>query len=228
MRVKIGPHRNDLISLKNLEWRYEIWRSDSFYLDDRDYKWYDKLVMGFFDKFHDLVLPINRWWCNRPRKIKVHVDYYDVWSADHTLALIISPVLKKLKECKHGYPHVDEKDVPKHLRMTKKDRENLEYDGTVDAKHEARWIWVLDEMIWTFDQFAATDDTDQFSHNIDQLEMVSVPSEDIPGYSTLSFNYQKDPNKEPYWVDEEGKKKHHERKQNGLRLFAKYYQNLWD
>ena len=45
---------------------------------------------------------------------------------------------------------------------------------------------------------------------------------------TLGFTHQKDPMKPPYFRDEEGLKKHHERKANGRRLFAKYYESLWD
>lgn len=156
------------------------------------------------------------------RKVSVTIDNYDVWGADHTLALIIAPTLKKLKEIKHGYPHVDELDVPEELRFVPGEQ------ASVDARHEARWDWVLDEMIWTFEQYAAEDDTSQFHHNTDQLEMISTPCEDNPELSSIAFNYQKDPSKPAYWVDDEGKKKHHERKQNGLRLFAKYYESLWD
>lgn len=228
MKVNIGPYKSDLIPVRRMERSYEMWRSDKYYLDENDYTWYDKIVMGFFDRLFDLVLPINRWANQRKRKIKVHVDNYDVWGADHTLALVILPVLKKLKEVQHGMPHVDNSDVPKELRMSKKDIEAYQYDGAADDKFQARWDWVLNEMIWTFEQYAMGDDTDQFHHNVEQLEMISVPLEDKPGWNSMDFNYQKDPSKPKYWVDEEGKKKHHERKQNGLRLFAKYYENLWD
>ena len=228
MKVHIGPYRGDLIPINSLVRSYERMRSDKLYLDEDEYTWYDKIILGLLDKLDDLVLPINRWSNNRKRNIKVHIDNYDVWGADHTLAMIIAPTLKQLKIQQHGYPHVDNDDVPEELRfeLTQEQKEN--WDGSVDAKHEARWTWVLDEMIWTFEQYSMSDDTDQFHHNTDQLEMVSTPLEDNPKLCTMSFNYQKDPSKPAYWVDEEGKKKHHERKQNGLRLFAKYYDCLWD
>lgn len=228
MRVNIGPYRSDLIPINRLERSYERMRSGKFYLNEDDYTWYDKIVIGLLDKLDELVLPINRWSNNRKRRVKVHIDDYDVWGADHTLGLIIAPTLKKLKEIQHGYPHVDNEDVPEELRfeMTQEQKDN--WDGSVDAKHEARWSWVLDEMIWAFEQYAMDDDFDQFHHNVDQLAMEFTPLEDNPKLSTMSFNHQKDPSKPAYWVDEEGKKKHHERKQNGLRLFAKYYECLWD
>lgn len=226
MRVNIGPYRSDIIPISKLERRYEVWRSGELYLDEKDYTWYDKIVLQFLDWLEDLVRPINHWNQRRTRKVEVHVDYYDVWSADHTLGLIIAPLLKKLKEVQHGMPHVDNEDVPESLRF---DPVNPEvYSEETDNKHQARWDYVLDEMIWAFECYSDDDDTQQFYHNVDQLDMIWKPAEDYPGGSTLSFNYQKDPNKPAYYRDEEGIKKHHERKKNGLRLFAKYYESLWD
>lgn len=228
MRINIGPYRSDLIPINRLERKYERMRSGKMYLDEEDYTWYDKIVLGLLERLDNFFLPINRWSNNRKRNAKIHIDNYDVWSADHTLGLVIAPVLKKLKEVQHGYPHVDNEDVPEELRFTLTDEEAQQWDETVDAKHEARWVWVLDEMIWTFEQYADGNDFDQFYHNVDQLEMEFTPLEDNPKLSTMTFNHQKDPSKPAYWVDDEGKKKHNERKQNGLRLFAKYYENLWD
>lgn len=231
MKIHIGPYRSDLIPVNRWEKRYEYWRRpETYYLPEEEYTKYDKIVFNFFDKLSDLLRPINRWWNNRARKIKVHIDYYDVWSADHTLAMVIAPTLKKLKEHQHGYPHVDDEDVPEELRMTDEDRKKLEHDGTVDSKHEARWNYILDEMIWAFNQHASQEGDDgdsQYYHNIDQLEMVFTPIEGKKA-SELSFNHQKDPTKPAYWRDDEGLKKHHERKRNGVRLFAKYYECLWD
>ena len=79
------------------------------------------------------------------QKVKVRIDRWDTWSMDHTLAPIILPMLKQLKETKHGAPYVDPDDCPKDLRPKEQD----EY-GTDDT-HFARWDWVLDEMIYAFD-----------------------------------------------------------------------------
>lgn len=233
MKVNIGSYRGDIVPIRRWEQRYEMWRSGKLYQDEEDYTWYDKVVYGIFSGLSTLFRPINRWSNSRNRRVKVHIDNYDVWSADHTLAMIIAPTLKKLREIQHGYPHVDNEDVPEELRFTLTDKEKLEWDGTVDSKHEARWNWVLDEMIWAFEQHADhNDNDDQFHHNMDQLEMlfVSTGDEDLDskGMKSLSFNHQKDPTKPAYWVDHEGKKAHHERMNNGVRLFAKYYQALWD
>ena len=231
MKVNIGPFTGDIIPVYSWRRRYQFMRyeqTDNYLFDEDDYTWYDKIVFGLFDKLSDLVRPLNRWSNNRKRKIQIRVDYHDVWSADHTLAMIIHPVLAKLKENKHGYPHVDDEDVPYALRFVADDKDKTLYDMSNDDKHQARWEWILDEMIWTFSQHALEDDLAQYHHNSDQLEMISTPTDDTKKLYSIDFNHQKDPTKPPYWRDEEGLKKHHERKANGRRLFAKYYESLWD
>ena len=44
------------------------------------------------------------FYSKNERKVKVRIDEYDTWSMDHTLALIILPMLKQLKATKHGSP----------------------------------------------------------------------------------------------------------------------------
>ena len=124
--------------------------------------------------------------------------------------------------------HVDNEDVPEELRFELTQGQKDNWDDTVDQKHEARWAYVLDEMIWTFSQYGLEDDTAQYYHNVDQLDMIFTPLGDGKPASTLSFNHQKDPSKPPYYRDQEGLKKHAERKANGRRLFSKYYEALWD
>jgi hypothetical protein len=224
MKVRIGPYTSDLIPVRGWERQYEYWRKpDTLYLDEKDYTWYDKIVMGLFDKLYSVVLPINRWSNSRKRKIIIHIDYHDVWSADHTLALIIHPVLIELRKHKHGSPCVDDQDVPENLRANKKDHDDMsEEDSTI---HE-RWEYVLGEMIWAFEQHTYEDCNDeQFHHNSDQLHMIF---KDADGKQGFKMDYQKDPAKPPYYVDQEGKTAHYERIANGRRLFAKYYEALWD
>ena len=98
------------------------------------------------------------WFDRRTQKVKVHIDPWDTWSMDHTLAPIILPMLIQLKAEKHGAPFVDNKDVPKELRATKKQIEAYGKKGEVDPKHFDRWDWVLDEMIYAFDCKANKDD----------------------------------------------------------------------
>ena len=101
---------------------------------------------------------INLFLDRRVQKIKIHIDRWDTWSIDHTLAPIILPMLKQLKETKHGAPYVDNADVPKELRATKKQIEAYGKKGDVDPKHFDRWDWILDEMIYAFDCKANKDE----------------------------------------------------------------------
>ena len=86
----------------------------------------------------------------RKRKVEVRIDNYDTWSMDHTLSYIILPMLKQLKKTTHGAPYVEDKDVPKELRSTSAPPKENSWD--VDANHFKRWDWVLDQMIWSFEQ----------------------------------------------------------------------------
>jgi hypothetical protein len=115
------------------------------------------------------------------RLVSVHIDRYDSWSADHTLALIILPVLKQLQATKQGSPFVKNEDVPEELHSDEADA------WEVDEHFHARWNWVLNEMIWAFDQIVSEEIDNNF--------------EDVA---------------------------YHKRLSNGLLLFGKYYQNLWD
>ena len=95
---------------------------------------------------------INLYLDRKERKVKIKIHKYDTWNMDDTLAHIIVPMLKQLKETKHGAPFVDNVDVPKELRATKKQIEAYGKNGDVDPKHFDRWDWVLDEMIHAFEQ----------------------------------------------------------------------------
>lgn len=108
-------------------------------------EWFDDKVQDFYNFFNVL------WFDKKEQKITIRIDNWDVWGADHTLALIIVPVLKLLKEKKQGSPFTDPEDAPEKLRPTKEETNKLEA-GEVDDKHHERWDWILDEMIWAFEQ----------------------------------------------------------------------------
>jgi hypothetical protein len=142
------------------------------------------------------------------RKIRVKIDYWDVWGADHTLAVIIVPLLKLLKEKKQGSPFVDDDDVPEHLCSTACPPVG-EYE--TDANHHARWEWVLDEMIWAMEQVADESGDDEF------FDHSNVNDSD-------SFSAQVKQMK----FDKKGYDKYQHRVARGLKLFGKYFRALWD
>ena len=92
--------------------------------------------------------------------VEVHIDPWDTWSMDHTLAYIVLPMLKQLKETKHGAPAVEFKDVPEELWPPDTEAFNKLYaqNGETDENYFKRWDWVMDEMIYAFDCKANKDD----------------------------------------------------------------------
>jgi len=102
------------------------------------------------------------------RKEEVVIHDYDTWSMDHTLALIAIPMLKQLKETKHGVPsRISYGDMPDHLKYIQKqysqtyelfpedDMWEPEFDRQVKV-----WDWIMDEMIWAMEQIVNENDVD--------------------------------------------------------------------
>ena len=142
MKVYIGPFINWYGPYQLFGWVRKLGVSDAAFSD-------------FFDR-NEWIEKVCTWIHNkRNRTIYVKIDDYDVWGADHTLALIILPVLKKLREKKHGSPITDFEDAPAEFTGSP-DPEN----GGVDDKCHERWAWILDEMIWAFQ--SEVNETDEF------------------------------------------------------------------
>ena len=99
----------------------------------------------------------------KDRKVKVKIHKYDTWNADHTLALVILPLLKKLKKYKPGAPLVDDEDVPDKIKVINAPKKENEWD--IDKFWFKRWNWVLKEMIWSFEQIIDEEAESQFFKN---------------------------------------------------------------
>lgn len=153
---------------------------------------------------------------HRKRRIYVKIDPWDVWSMDHTLALIILPMLRLLQEKNNGAPCVEDGDVPEYLRSTAAPPREDEND--VDANHFLRWDWVLGEMIWCFEQELDEEAENKFYTGESQFQWRKLKN----GCSEMITG----PN-HTFKVDNDGLKAWQERRQNGLRLFGKYYHGLW-
>lgn len=129
-----------------------------------------------------------------PRVDYIKIDKYDTWNMDNMLAKIILPMLKQLKATKHGYP---------------------------SGLTEKKWDYILDEMIWTFEQLTASDaNDDQFWLELGEIDW-SHHEPDENGLSLAKWT-------KPSVVDWDGLEAHHKRINNGTKLFGKYYRNLWD
>ena len=188
MKISIGPYRNWIGPYQIAE-KIMFWK-------DKD----DDAVFEFGEKLSNTFIGDFLTWVDskKKRKVKIHIDEYDTWNMGHTLALIILPMLKQLHATKHGSPGVDDEDVPAELRSNVAPAVE-EWD--VDENWHKRWDWVMEEMIWTFEQLANSDNNDAkfFDHSV--------------------F---------PMTYDKEGHRAHNERIQRGTTLFGKYYNGLWD
>lgn len=163
---------------------------------------------------------------HKKRKICVRIDNYDTWNMDETLAYIIHPMLIQLKETKHGAPHVDDEDVP--YELSSEAAPSIQEIGDVDRNHFKRWDWVLDEMIWSFEQLLK-DWQEQYHSGDTDIVWKPVDSKGNPvkEEDAKLFEMTKGPN-DTHVFDVEGYKKHNERMRNGFILFGKYFQSLWD
>jgi hypothetical protein len=164
MKVYIGPHK-DWIGPYQIADMIFFWHS-GWPNDELEKRWDYRL----HDRFGDWL--VGTWvndfcqWLSKYRKqtINVRIDKYDTWGMDHTLAHIILPMLKQLHKTKHGAPWVDDEDVPEELRSISappltQEEKNI---GEVDSFHYKRWDWVLEEMIWAFEQKVDENSDDRF------------------------------------------------------------------
>ena len=190
-------------------------------------KWYADTWLG---QGHSWLAEKYSSWQDRHR-ISVKLDPWDTWSADDTLAHIILPMLVDLKQTKQGAPNVDPEDVPENLRPGKLEVEQYQKDGTTDALFFKRYEYVLDEMIWAFNEHTKDWDETEAQFYSGETDIVSVPIDEagneVAKEDAKYFRIDRGPNDTSEW-DREGWQAYMDRKQNGFRLFAKYYTSLWN
>lgn len=216
MKIYIGPYHHWFAPYrwmkKLLRWWYGV-NERRVNLDD-----YDR-VNDIARRRFKWLRAIEDWVDSRyPRKIQIRVDYYDTWNMDDTLGKIVLPMLKQLKETKHGSALVDDDDVPDELKSTNAEplTDAQIKMGYCDNNTHKRWEWVLNEMIWAFEQIVDNDSESQFHSDIDPAK---------PRHETgISFKESLARGK----FDYEAYKVWQNRKTRGLTLFGKYFEGLWD
>lgn len=244
MRIKIGPYKDWFGPYQLAEalcfWVRKVEDEDGFkskpdWVHDFGHwlahgKLPRKYEVGETYSWNDDTIPTTRLskfltWIDskKKRKISIKLDRYDTWSMDHTLAMIIVPMLKQLRDTKHGSPYIDVEDVPDHLHPDP-NRINLGTDGSPmkwdpDYKIHDRWDWVLNEMIYAFECELDENWESQFSSGEHDI----LWEKQANGLSEMKHG----PN-DTYKVDDVALKAAWARRNNGRRLFAKYYHNLWD
>lgn len=220
MKVYFSNYRNHWISPYTILEKIIFWRE----ID------YDEPLI---EKWSERLMPLSTAWMKflnfiHPEIRYVKIDKWDSWNMDSTLSPIILPLLKQLQATKHGAPNVDDSDVPEELKSTSAPPKENEYD--TDANHFKRWDWVMDELIWTFEQLQPDNDwEEQYTSGVADYKFVPVDAEgnEVPKGENKFTEMRHGPN-HTYEIDWENRKNHQERINNGLRLFGKYYQALWD
>lgn len=213
MKIDIGNYRNFIgpyqISEKILFWMDK-------YEDERVHAVGDFLAHGFRKKtiskngmlkmrddrgntwFYSFLLWIDS---KKKRKTKIRIDYWDTWNIDMTLSPIILPLLKQLQKSKHSSGMVDLEDVPVHMRTT-------------DA------LECYSQRCFDFCQFAPISEYNVHTRYEWLLDEIIWTFEQLQPESNWEEQYDS-----RNYAD---RAKHQERISNGLALFGKYFQTLWD
>lgn len=165
--------------------------------------------------------PEHRWYHNwlfekfgyeNQQKVYVKIDKYDTWNMDTTLAYIIVPMLKQLRDEQSGNPIVDMEDRPDHLIGT------ILKGDHVDEFHEEAWHWVLGEMLFAFE---SKHDKWEDQFHSGEVDRVFIERDDGLVEWAAGPNHT-------FKTDMDGLKVYQKRISNGFRLFGKYYEGLWD
>jgi hypothetical protein len=112
-----------------------------------------------------------------------------------------------------------------HLRSTSAEPKKNEWD--TDSNHFQRWEWVLDEMIWAFEQQQPDCDWEKL-YQSGNHDMKFVPTGEVDADGDPAMYKMELGPLDTFKVDQVGRKQHQDRINTALTLFGKYYQNLWD
>ena len=205
MRVYTSNYRNHWLSPYVILEKVLYWKTDIY---DKDPPKWLQTICEWNQNFLDFI---------HPRINYIKIDKYDAWNADGTLSMIILPLLQELRSQKSGSPFTDDEDVPDHLKSCYAPRVENEWD--TDENFHKRWDWVLDEIIWTFEQLHP-DYCWEEQYRTRVLDVDFVKGEN--GISEMV----RGPN-DTYQCDYDAMRIHQKRINNGLRLFGLHYLNLW-
>ena len=215
MKVRIGNYPRTYI---RSQIHYDYMNKKYDYIWDANKTKYEAFLEKLEDTFNWIYdHTINQILKHNKRKVKVHIDPWDTWSMNSDLSMIILPMLKQLRDTKHGSPFTDDKDVPKHLRSTAAPPKKNKYD--TDDNHHARWKWILNEMIHAFE--CDCDKSWEDKYWTGEVDIDFVKCGDGMAQMVHGPNHTQK-------FDKKGYMKEYKRIQNGFKLFGKYYQNLWD
>lgn len=207
MKIYLSGYRNHWVSPYTILEKFFCWMKDYDAYKTEPPKWLETLC-EWNKKFLDTV---------HPRIEYVKIDKWDTWSMDMTVGKIMLPMFKQLKATKHGAPATRDEDVPDYLKSMNAPRVADEWD--IDDFHFARWDYILDEIIWAFENINHDDWEEQYRSGISDIQWKELED----GMSEMI----KGPNDTRVY-DWNGYRKHSERIDNGFRLMGVYFRNMWD
>tara|TARA_Y100000593_G_scaffold42861_1_gene82056 strand:- start:26128 stop:26760 length:633 start_codon:yes stop_codon:yes gene_type:complete len=160
------------------------------------------------------------FWCRRTwQKLRSGYSHYDAWDFKSQHAKWCVPRLKHLRDNHVGYPVCmeDENDKGEWSDTQSVFPADSEEGRDHFDKYGKRWETLLDKMIWSFEHL---DDLVEpiYPDDYDKRQNKITYDDGCVAYEAL------DKRKPDYTPIEEHRKK----VQEGLDLFAKYYENLWD
>jgi hypothetical protein len=209
MKINIGPYINwtGPYQIADLLQKVGVSEERCFAIGERMPNWINEVCLWVESKRH--------------RRLKIQIDSYDTWSMDHTLALIIVPLLQQLRNTTHGYPaNLCSSGYSGQVHFK---GEGFEYPEDHGA---GKWDAILAEMIWAFEQASADDWKNQYYSGVSDIQWVETTAEsDDKGNKFSELIYG--PN-HTVKIDQIGMAAHAKRMQDGFDLFAKYYTSLWD
>lgn len=130
----------------------------------------------------------------------------ELWDLDLTIAQFVLPRLIQFKKTTKGYPG----------RLIVDDNIDLSsISDSEDDKYVTLWNNILDKMIWSFEQIVTNSEEPQ------------LPDEAVQRVDMKDgiWNYEIDEQvKQKFWDDTQA---YNNRIQEGLRLFAEYFRDLW-
>lgn len=158
------------------------------------------------------------------RREEIHIDSFDTWSMDSTLALVIVPMLKQLKDTKHGVPG----GMPYMDQTSNSGQASFDFyaDGDKAAFNAGskKWDEIMEKMIFAFEHILDNDWEEGFSTGV--IEWDEIPQYDANGniYAYELVEGKAHTRQTDYAGIDTVKAKI----QEGLELFGKHYQSLWD
>jgi len=143
-----------------------------------------------------------------PRIEKVDIEKWDTYSADHTLSLIIHPLLVKFRDNVLAQGIVPSEFLPTRDVSDLTEEEAAELHARLHVEGSEKWVGILDKMIWSFYQIK----TNYYGEKSFFKEVEGNPE---------------DPDYNKFDIDKDGLNDYYEKIDEGAQLFGRYYRSLW-